>query len=238
MINNTLKNIKYYVRIHKQLHGTSANIDDIVKDYINSFEDNTPYETIYKITQNEFNRKNSAQKYGIFIGRCMPFHNGHNSIIQEIIRDGKKPIFILGSTNKKDERNPLSFDDRKYIISKVYDADFIGADDFDNWDEWYKNIETLILQKYNKEDITFYFHNKPEDKTNFEFNGKEYLEEYFSNIFVDEGWDIKYLDGFYCSLGFKIHATDIRNNEDIAIQNLDARVYITLKNEYGWWLNK
>ena len=35
--------------------------------------------------------------------------------------------------------------------------------------------------------------------------------------------------------GNVIHASDIRKSENTAKNNLDARIYRVLKDDYGWW---
>lgn len=62
------------------------------------------------------------QEYGLFIGRFQPFHNGHKTVVDHILQDGKRPIFALGCTqeNRNLERNPLSSDQREEMIRLIY----------------------------------------------------------------------------------------------------------------------
>lgn len=61
-------------------------------------------------------------QYGIIIGRFQPLHLGHQTIINEIINDGLQPIVLIGSSNKKDVKNPLSYVQRARLIQMVYPA--------------------------------------------------------------------------------------------------------------------
>jgi len=176
----------------------------------------------------------SKIEYGLFIGRCMPFHKGHNSILQEIIRSGKKPVVLLGGTDKSDERHPLSFEERKRIIKFLYPTvKVLGIEDKDDWTEWYRNLIDVV--NIPKEQITLFEHTKEQDKRDFVFNGQQYTNESYTKIFKDEGFRIQEVQEVQCSKGEVIHASDIRNNEETAKRNLDARVYIHLKNLKGWW---
>lgn len=59
-------------------------------------------------------------QYGILIGRFQPLHNGHQTIIDEIIDDGLIPIIFIGSSNRKNERNPLSYEQRVSLFQIAY----------------------------------------------------------------------------------------------------------------------
>ena len=177
--------------------------------------------------------------FGLFVGRCMPFTNAHNSIIQDIIRDDRIPIMVLGGKGKVDERHPLSFEDRVKVIKKVYPVSmikFIGIEDQTNWTTWYDSVkDELINLDIKKEQITLYAHNKPEDNMDFEYRGKQYREESYTVMFTENGVGLKNIDTVTCENGNVIHATDVRNDEEIAKRNLDARVYRMLKDKFQWW---
>ena len=236
-----IESIKYYVKLHIDLHGNYCSWEDIGRDVLkNGYTENGDYseimeevETQYRIIERE------SKEYGLFVGRCQPFTNGHNAIIQKIIRNGKIPIMILGSIDKINEKNPLSFEDRKKVIKKVYPVSgikFIGLEDKNNWNKWFDNVEKSISDlKINKKQITLYAHNKEIDNKNFEHNGKQYIESSYTEIFKDAGYTIKPIDEVIDKTGDVIHASDIRNDEYIAKRNLDARVYRVLKDKYGWW---
>jgi hypothetical protein len=225
------RNVEHYIRVHKNLHGNSYSELAVAEDLFNSFK--------YNRNRSLEEIKNQTNiEYGLFLGRCQPFTNGHNETIQDIIRDGKIPIIILGSINKLDEKNPLSFEVRKHLIRLIYGNSVIivGAEDKPDWTEWYQGIKDIIVGLgITKAQITLYSHSKPEDKLDFEYNGKKYENEWYTQIFRDNGVAVKNLDEVVCSLGETIHASDVRRCENIAIRNLDARIYIELKNVHKWW---
>ena len=178
------------------------------------------------------------KEYGLMLGRLQPFTLGHNEIIQDIIRDGKAPIIILGSTNIQNEKNPLSFEERRYLVGLIYPKSVlvVGAEDKTSWDDWYNGIKDIIISLgITKEQVTLYSHCKEADNKDFEYDGKKYVNESYTKIFEENGIKIKILDEVVCSLGETIHASDVRANEEVAIRNLDARIYTELKNTFGWW---
>ena len=237
--------MEYFVKVHCELHGRNCKTKyaSIHADFKNNRKLDYTQEQEYSsmdYIDYFFNKYFSDRiEYGVFVGRCMPFHNGHNAIIQKIIRDGKKPIIILGGKGKKDERHPLSFEDRVKLIKKVYPMDgiiFIGLEDQNDWTSWYNSVKQgLIDNDITKEQITLYAHNKPEDNKDFEYRGKWYTNASYTEMFKDNGVKIQEIESITCELGNIIHGTDIRNTEIDAKRNLDARIYRTLKEKYDWW---
>ena len=73
------------------------------------------------------------------------------------------------------------------------------------------------------------------DNKDFEYKGKKYLNESYTKVFEENSIKIKMMDEVVCSLGETIHASNVRENESIAIRNLDARIYMELKNTHNWW---
>ena len=234
---NFKENIKRYIRTHKELHGKSWRWEDVAKDAASSF-DYDVFECLNEVERQEIQEVKDSKKYGIFIGRAQPFHIGHNAIIQDIIRDGRIPIIILGGMGKEDERHPLSYDDRVKLIRKVYPigCKFIGLEDKDNWTEWYNSVkENITKMDIKKEQIILYSHNKDIDRLDFEYEGKQYQNEFYSKMFEENGVKIKKLDEFVDNKGKVVHATKVRNSREYAIRNLDARVFRMLEDTYKWW---
>jgi cytidyltransferase-like protein len=86
---------------------------------------------------------------GIYIGRFQPLHNGHISIINEGLKKEDFMIIIIGSKNKKNDRNPFSYDIRKNIITEYFgDKNYFveGLDDYDDDYTWTKKLEEIINQ--------------------------------------------------------------------------------------------
>jgi nicotinamide-nucleotide adenylyltransferase len=93
------------------------------------------------------------QKVALFIGRFQPFHNGHLDIIKRILKENKKVIIVVGSTEHSFEnKNPLTALERKKIIKSalkengIKDSQFKvvllkDLNDFANWANYVlKNI--------------------------------------------------------------------------------------------------
>jgi len=174
------------------------------------------------------------EEYGVFFGRFQPFHKGHDSIIQEIILDKKIPLIIIGSTNVKNEKNPLSFEERDELIRSIYGHNVfvLGQRDFDCWDTWYDTVINRI--KMFSDNITIYAHNKESDRINFTYKGKLYENEFYTKVFEEHGFKIKNISEYTCKMNNVIHATDIRNDLEANKYNVDARIYRKLKDKYGW----
>ena len=86
---------------------------------------------------------------GIYIGRFQPLHYGHISIINEGLKKEDFMIIIIGSKNKKNDRNPFSYDIRKNFITEYFgDKNYFveGLDDYDDDYMWIKNLEEIINQ--------------------------------------------------------------------------------------------
>ncbi len=229
---NFEKTVKRFVKMHKELHG-EIGYDKVAvcKDLLKEFG--------YPISDSnaEIIRQENRQ-FGLFLGRCQPYTKGHDEIVQDIIRDGKTPIIILGSINKQDEKNPLSFEERKSLIEMIYPKGvmIVGLEDQSDWTTWYESVKAKLVEIYvKKENLTLYSHCKAIDNKDFEYKGKHYKNESYTKMFEENGVKIKNVEEVVCSLGETIHASDVRNNESVAIRNLDARIYRKLKNKFGWW---
>ena len=234
---NFQNNVKRYIKTHKDLHGIAWRYEDVARDLATSFEYDV-FECLNEVERQEKQEVKDSKRYGIVVGRFMPFHIGHNAIIQDIIRDGRIPVIILGGMGKEDERHPLSYDDRVKLIKKVYPmgCKFIGIRDQDNWTEWYNSVKQAMIDlSINKEQALLYSHNKEVDRTDFKYNGKIYQNEFYTKMFEENGIEIKLLKEFVDKKGKVVHASNIRNSEKEGIRNLDARVYMMLKEKYNWW---
>jgi len=182
-------------------------------------------------------------KYGIFLGRFQPFHKGHAYIIENIIKKNLEPVIFIGSVNKLDDKNPLTFEQRKILIKKVFSQIkyILPLNDTISWNEWWDNLESEIKKfSRNKKDIIFVTHKKEKDKCNFVFKGKEYFDNY-QMIFEKEGYKTIEIENYSSISNKDIHATDIRSNENCAKEYLHPEVYECLKKHKFWgytWYNE
>src|SRR3989344_726958 len=84
-------------------------------------------------------------KTALFVARFQPLHKGHLHVMKSLM---KKYILVIviGSTNKKNNDNPLSFSVRKKMINlslKTYKCKYriIGIKDLHDDMKWSKSIE-------------------------------------------------------------------------------------------------
>ena len=239
------ESIKYYINMYTELHGNEYTLDDIyneiVEKYRCSYNDFVEkYKLIkkydFKQSTANTNEKDEVQ-YGLFIGRCQPFHLGHQAVINEMMLDGKKPIIMLGSANKRDDRNPLHVYEREELIKIIFpnnEVDIIPLNDYDDWESWFNELYIRLNEITDPYNICLYYHNKEEDRQTFEYKDHIYNNEFYTKIFEIEGFKTKEI-GFVDRTDFKIesNARDIRHDIEANKHFLDARIYWNLKNK-GW----
>lgn len=61
------------------------------------------------------------KKYSLFIGRwqCIPIHDGHITLIESVLKEGKNVLIAIRDT-EKDEKNPFDFNQRHTSIRKTF----------------------------------------------------------------------------------------------------------------------
>jgi cytidyltransferase-like protein len=248
--------VKNTVKLFKSIHGENYTNDDIFNEVVSETIE-IPIKNLMKLiayhtekpwdTEDAETQKTDA-KYGMFIGRCQPFHKGHQEIINEILLEGLIPIIVLGSSNdnRDKHKNPLTYAQRKELIRTVFpnvSIVFIRGIDYENWDEWFheltNSIKTTLKNEFDAtgnllDDIILFSHNKEVDRTTFSFNSKEYTNTFYTDIFVDQGFKLKQIE-FVKRTDVKIdaNARDIRDNIEGMKHLLDARIFWKLK-EWLW----
>ncbi len=60
------------------------------------------------------------KKVWLFIGRLNPPHLGHISVINSSLKNEDITVILLGSSNVSDSKNPLSYEDRKDMLSSYF----------------------------------------------------------------------------------------------------------------------
>jgi nicotinamide-nucleotide adenylyltransferase len=58
-------------------------------------------------------------KVGLILGRFQPFHKGHLYLIKKALKQADKVVIAVGSSNKYDHDNPLTYRTRLKILKKV-----------------------------------------------------------------------------------------------------------------------
>lgn len=113
-------------------------------------------------------------KIGIFIGRFQPFHDGHRTVIEQMIKETDKQLVIVGSVGRpRTPLNPFTYEERATMIKSVFEkVDISFAYDYIYQDNaWAANIQAMIYNYVNliggdsSSTIVLYGHHK--DETSF-----------------------------------------------------------------------
>ena len=144
--------------------------------------------------------------YGIFLGRCQPFHLGHEHAIHEIIRDGLEPVVLLGTSRDRDERNPYRATQRGAMVLTVFPNIAVRAvlDVPGDDDAWWEGLLSKITWAQPR---VFYTYTKWQDRD-------------MGSFFESKGEQVKR----YVPL-LEVNATDIRRDLEGNKRFLDGRVY-------------
>ena len=101
------------------------------------------------------------QKIWIFIWRLNPPHIWHIKVIKTSLKKNDKTIIFLWSKNLINDKNPFSYEQRKFFIEKIFkDKNLIidYLEDYPTDEEWTKKLWEKI-KKYTKnreDEITFF----------------------------------------------------------------------------------
>lgn len=201
-----------------------------------------------KQTSPQSENKSQTINFGIYIGRFQYLTIGHETIVNEILLDGRIPVIVIGSCNKHDENNPLSYEERVQQFKLVFpDTEmlFVKADDYDDWDTWYfemmVNIDNTIskyMQHCNTDSNVFltpdslmYINNKKEDRIpHFTFYSKKYTNAFYTDIFKDNGWKVKEVSHtIKIGISKDISARHVRADLEANKYMLNYRIYNYLK---------
>ncbi|MCP4524183.1 MAG: adenylyltransferase/cytidyltransferase family protein [Candidatus Gracilibacteria bacterium] len=94
---------------------------------------------------------------GIFIGRMNPPHKGHIATIKKALQENDEFLILLGSGHSIDINNPLSYKERKGLLSPYIDVKNIQEiKDTETNKEWTQNIGNIIQNNYDIEKVVFY----------------------------------------------------------------------------------
>lgn len=114
-------------------------------------------------------------KYGVFIGRFQPFHNGHLAVVNDALSQVDKLIIVIGSANTaKNVKNPWSAKQRQDMIFNCLPEEWrAGRIEFTHASDYAYNDNMWVSQIQNKideytdgsEDVTLFGPNK--DRTTF-----------------------------------------------------------------------
>ena len=158
-----------------------------------------------------------------------------------MLLDGRIPIILIGDDNEANpERNPLTYQERKELIKLIYpntEIIFHVIYDRDNWSDWFDNIGHVTVGNTgrHRDQLTLYYNNKEVDRHDyFEAYGKEYVNEFYTKIFEDNGVKTQQVEFVErTDIVVDADATNIRDDLCKYRHLLDARIYHKLK-EWGW----
>ena len=153
------------------------------------------------------------------IARFQPFHNGHKTIIDKMLKESSFVTIILGSAQESyTENNPLNIEQRKNLILNIYGER--------------NNMKILYMNDINCDDITWYKHVIQFLKDNvkeFGFPEAYYCGDMNNGYYYDKGeFKIEIVDREKQEGYYKISATEVRN----MIKNNDEKwkYYIPIEN--------
>lgn len=123
-----------------------------------------------------------SKDFGFVIGRFQPFHNGHKHMIDKALEQCKLLTVFIGSAQEsRTERNPLTFLERYWVISEVYEKEIkngrlvilplidAGIGDNPKWGDYVLNLFKSLYGKY----------------PDIYFSGSESVREKWFNLDVD-----------------------------------------------------
>ncbi|MDE1845987.1 MAG: adenylyltransferase/cytidyltransferase family protein [Candidatus Micrarchaeota archaeon] len=90
------------------------------------------------------------KRAGLLIGRFQPFHNGHLEMVNQSTQNVDVLYIVVGSINKKDEKNPFSALERKMMILNSVSNEvasklkILFVPDFNNDPKWMECIDYLV----------------------------------------------------------------------------------------------
>ncbi len=92
----------------------------------------------------------------VYIWRFQPFHNGHKSVVDQMLRDNQDNIIIIGTLDTDSDKNIYSAKWRQKAIKEVFPIlDITCLSDNTNNSFWVKNLKK-ILEKHQADQYIFY----------------------------------------------------------------------------------
>lgn len=110
-------------------------------------------------------------KYGVFIGRCQPPHNGHLSTIRQALTKVDNLIIVLGSAKAcRTIKNPWSADQRQQMLREAIGDDarvtFIQAPDYTyNDNAWLTSVQEKVSSTIGDSDDVLLFGHEKDDSS-------------------------------------------------------------------------
>lgn len=107
-------------------------------------------------------------KFGVILARIQPVHNGHMALIKKACAENETVIFLVGSADKVNSRNPIPVSLRIDMLKEalkeeklLYKCRIISLDDLtsetDNSIEWGFYLYTKIVDEIKDSYFTMYY---------------------------------------------------------------------------------
>jgi cytidyltransferase-like protein len=148
----------------------------------------------------------------VFIGRFQPFHYGHKAIIDKVVELGYDPLILIGSPNKKTDKNPISFSSRYDQINKICKIKWkcipLPLYDCEKNSSWVKQIDDLLNEYFLDSTFHLVTHNKPSEAGKYGLPEGQFISDFIltNSTKITGSIDLSSMDTP------SINATDIRNS--------------------------
>lgn len=94
-------------------------------------------------------------KHSFIVSRFQPFHNGHKSLVDKMLRESRYGTIVLGlAQESRTAKNPFTAEERIFMIKNVYgelkNLNIFAVDNISNDNKWYDYIILHIREKSKK----------------------------------------------------------------------------------------
>lgn len=150
----------------------------------------------------------------VVMGRFQPLHNGHASLFKHAFDVADDVLALIGSSDKIDERNPLTFGERRTILLNEYPTlQTRGIRDYNDDHVWAAQVAAIIDQQ-----LPGWYIEKRKLKLVYARKQADHNGRYHYMDLVEQAIraNIRHVDIQICLVDVfqEISATDIRNNID------------------------
>ena len=85
---------------------------------------------------------------GIFIGRFQPWHKGHRYCLDQVLKVVERVVILIGSVQEKETKdNPLSFEQRKQMLTEIVGDKVLGIGgvrDYPGDEAWVEAVKVEV----------------------------------------------------------------------------------------------
>lgn len=91
-------------------------------------------------------------RHGFIVSRFQPFHNGHKSLVDKMLKESKYGTIVLGlAQESRTAKNPFTAEERIFMIKNVYgdlkNLNIFAVNDIPNDNKWYDYVILNIREK-------------------------------------------------------------------------------------------